>query len=385
MKISNFKAGSFQSKDAYNYQYFLPNTINHQFEIDNSELQIQLEKSIYALGGLNAMTGMVDNIYLFISSFINQEAHHSNKIEGTQTLIEDSFKREEDIKIEQKNDWLEVRLYIKSIKSAITKLDTMPISSRLIKETHKILLASGRGKNKTQGDFRISQNWIGGDNLNNADFIPPHKNFVPELMSDLEKFLHNQNLVPDIVKIAIIHYQFETIHPFLDGNGRVGRILIPLYLVDKKLLSKPLLYMSSFFEKNKKLYYDKLMQVRIKNDLTGWLLFFLRGIEQTANHSIEILKKTLKLKSKLTTNIMENTGNRSSNNIRLLDKLFTTPFIRVDDVRQKLEVSGSTAKNIVDDLVRVKILQELTENKRNRLFAFSPYLKLLNEPFPNYE
>ncbi len=385
MKISQFQSGHFQSIHAFDYQYFLPNEIDHLFEIDDGLMQVQMEKSTRLLGELNAMARMVPNIDLFIISFINNEATQSSKIEGTQTVIEDAFKKESDIKIEQKDDWLEVKLYIEAITQAIDNLDTMPISTRLIKQIHKILLSSGRGMEKMPGEFRTSQNWIGGSNINSADFIPPHPDFVNKLMGDLENFLHSQHLVPDIIKMAIIHYQFETIHPFLDGNGRVGRILIPLYLVSNQLLSKPLLYMSAFFEANKNSYYQKLMNVRMDNKLSDWLLFFLKGVEQTAKHSIEILNDVLDLNDRLTQVIRDNTGNRAHNNLRLLEKLFQTPFVNVEDVRVQLEVSSATAKNIVDDLVRVEILKELTENKRNRLFAFRPYLNVLNKPFPEYE
>ncbi|CAC9992003.1 Fic domain protein, Pden_3305 type [uncultured Gammaproteobacteria bacterium] len=385
MKISQFQAGKFQSIHAYDYQYFLPESINHSFEIDSGNLQVQLEKSTRLLGELNAMARMVPNIDLFIMSFINNEATQSSKIEGTQTEIEDLFKKESDIKIEQKDDWLEVKLYIDAIKEAINKLDEIPISTHLIKQIHKTLLSSGRGVEKMPGEFRTSQNWIGGNNINTADFIPPHHDFVNELIGDLENFLHSQHPVPEIIKIAIIHYQFETIHPFLDGNGRVGRILIPLYLVSNNLLSKPLLYMSAFFETNKNSYYQKLMKVRVNNELLDWLLFFLKGVEQTAEHSIEILNEALDLKTNLTQTIRGNTGNRANNNLKLLEKLFQMPYIRVEDVREQLEVSSATAKNIVDDLVRVEILEELTKNKRNRLFAFKPYLNLLKKPFPKYE
>lgn len=382
MKISQFKTGKFQSIGAYDYQYFLPESIKHSFEIDNGELQVQLEKSTRLLGELNAMARMVPNIDLFIMSFINNEATQSSKIEGTQTELDDAFKTENDINVEQKDDWLEVLLYIKTIKNAIEKLDKLPISVRLIKQMHKTLLSSGRGKHKMPGEFRTSQNWIGGTNIGNAEFIPPHQDFISALMSDLEHFLHEQNNVPDIVKIAIIHYQFETIHPFLDGNGRIGRILIPLYLVNKGLLSKPLFYMSAFFEANKDAYYKKLMDARLKNDFSTWIIFFLKGVEQTTRHSIETLMAILDIKDKLTKKIQNESGNRSSNNLRLFNELFQTPFVQVGQVKEKLGVSSTTAKYVVDDLVEMGVLQELTNNKRNRLFAFQPYLAILNKPFP---
>jgi Fic family protein len=201
-------------------------------------------------------------------------------------------------------------------------------------------------------------------------------------MSDLEKFLHEQNSVPDIIKIAIIHYQFETIHPFLDGNGRIGRILIPLYLVNKGLLSKPLFYMSTFFEANKDDYYKKLMDVRLNNGFSDWIMFFLKGVEQTARHSIETLMAILELKKSRTKKIQNESGNRSSNNLRLFEMLFETPFIQVSQARERLDVSSTTAKYVVDDLVKMEVLHELTNNKRNRLFAFKPYLSILNKPFP---
>ncbi len=382
MKISQFQAGKFQSIHAYDYQYFLPEPIDHSFEIDSGDLQVQLEKSTRLLGELNAMARMVPDIDLFIMSFINNEATLSSKIEGTQTELDDVFKAENDINVEQKDDWLEVRLYIDTLNESIKKLDKLPISMRLIKQMHKTLLSSGRGKNKSPGEFRTSQNWIGGTSINNADFIPPHQHFLYELMSDLEQFLHTRNSVPDIIKIAIIHYQFETIHPFLDGNGRIGRILIPLYLVSKGLLSKPLFYMSAFFEANKDDYYKKLMNARLKNDFSDWIMFFLRGVEQTAKHGIETLMAILEMKNNLTKKIHDESGNRSSNNLRLFDELFKTPFIQVNQVKEKLCVSPTTAKYIVDDLVEIGVLKELTNNKRNRLFAFQPYLSLLNKPFP---
>ncbi|MBW5290298.1 MAG: hypothetical protein Rsou_1572 [Candidatus Ruthia sp. Asou_11_S2] len=388
MKISKFKAGVFQSKNNgkhYEYQCFLLNGINHTFEVDNNNLQVQLEKSIHLLGELNAMTRLVPNIDLFIMSFISNEATLSSKIEGTQTEIEDSFKKEEDIKIEQRDDWLEVTLYINAVRSAINNLNKLPICMRLIKQAHATLLSSGRGKQKLPGEFRTSQNWIGGSSIQNADFIPPHQDDVYELMPDLENFLNNKIAIPEIIKIAIIHYQFETIHPFCDGNGRIGRMLIPLHLVDKKLLSKPLLYMSAFFEANKDEYYQRLMQVRMKNDLLSWLLFFLKGVEITVKHSVGVLIETLELKESLSEKIQEKTGSRSVNNIKMFEKLFETPFVRVEDVKTELSVSATTAKNIVDDLVRVDVLNELTGNKRNRLFAFKPYLQLLKKPFSKYE
>lgn len=383
MKISNFKSGSHQSYKANGYQYFLPKTINHVFEVDNVALQKKNENASRLLGELSGMGSLVPNINLFIASFINNEATQSSKIEGTQTEIGDTFISEEDIFIEQKDDWEEVRLYIKAMQEAIALLDKLPLSNRLIKATHKTLLSSGRGSKKMPGEFRISQNWIGGTMPSNARFVPPHQEYVLELISDLDKFLNNNDNTPHLIKIGIAHYQFETIHPFLDGNGRIGRMLIPLYLVKENLLSQPLLYMSAFFEANKNAYYDKLDNVRKSHDLSDWLLFFLHGIEKSAQHGIGVLRDILALQKNVTDTISDNTkGSRRNHILQLLDNLFKTPFVRVSDISLILKVSPTTANKIIMNLIQLDILAEVDKKqRRNRLFLFHAYLAILRKPF----
>lgn len=277
MKFETFKAGRWQQR--YQYKSFEPVPVNHEWRWEDPTINSLLEQATRALGELNAFSLIVPDIDLFIEMHVVKEAQTSSKIEGTRTGIDEALMTEEHIRPEKRDDWREVRNYIEAINTAINELKTLPLSNRMLKKTHAILMQGVRGEHKQPGDFRNSQNWIGGSSLNDATFIPPHHENVAELMSDLEKFWHNQEIVvPHLIRIAISHYQFETIHPFLDGNGRIGRLLIPLYLVSYGLLAKPSLYLSDFFERNRAGYYDALMQVRVSNNLAHWVRFFLMAL-----------------------------------------------------------------------------------------------------------
>lgn len=226
-----------------------------------------------------------------------KEATNSSRIEGTQTNIEDALVKQNEVDPEKRNDWKEVHNYIEAMDYAIPRLEKLPLSSRLLKETHKILLDSVRGEHKLPGQFRSSQNWIGGASINDAVFVPPPFHEVDRLMGDLENFIHSDDIaVPHLIKIALAHYQFETIHPFLDGNGRIGRLMITLYLIENKIIDKPILYLSDFFEKHKALYYDNLMAARTTNNLTQWIKFFLEGINQTSEVASRSLKEIMRLR-----------------------------------------------------------------------------------------
>lgn len=260
----------------YQYQAYQPNTVNLQWNWDNPKINTLLETTSRALAELNAYSLIVPDVDLFIYMHVLKEASQSSKIEGTQTHIDDAILDESQVDPEKRDDWNEVQNYVQAMTEAITELDHVPLSVRLLKQTHAILMQGVRGEHKAPGDFRTSQNWIGGTSLSNAVFIPPHHDSVPELMGDLEKFWHNQTVnVPDLIRIAVSHYQFETIHPFLDGNGRIGRLLITLYLINRGLLDKPTLYLSDYLERNRAQYYDSLTQVRLSNDMTQWVIFFL--------------------------------------------------------------------------------------------------------------
>ena len=376
IQLEKYVSGK-NEKDPTGYSYFMPSLINQQWKWEEQSINTLLEKAAIKLGELNSYSKLVPNIDLFIQLHVTKEAVVSSRIEGTKTQIEEALMDENEISPEGKDDWQEVNNYIKALNQAITELETLPISSRLIKKTHQILLDNARGENKQPGEYRRSQNWVGGNTLADAVFIPPHQKNVDELMGDLEKFLHNEDIkVPALIKIGIAHYQFETIHPFLDGNGRIGRLLITLFLVDQKILNKPLLYLSAFFEKNKSLYYDNLTFVRTKSDMTQWLKYFLVGVAEAAEDATQTLSDILELKTKLEISITTTFGKRSNNGLLLLQFLFTKPIVHVNQVKEVTRSSYKSANDLVSDFVNVGILKEMTGQNRNRIFGFDQYLKM---------
>jgi len=376
IELETYQAGQYEQSPT-GYKYFVPNKVNSSWVWNNQQINTLLEKAAIRLGELNSFARLVPNIDLFIQLHVTKEAVVSSRIEGTQTKIDEALLNEEEISPERRDDWNEVHNYIKAINKAIKELEKLPISSRLIRKTHGILLNSVRGEHKQPGEFRTSQNWIGGSSPADAKFVPPHHQYVDELMGDLENFIHNdENNVPALIRIAITHYQFETIHPFLDGNGRIGRLLITLFLVDQRILTKPLLYLSTYFEKDKGLYYDNLTFVRTKNDMTQWIKYFLVGVEETALQATETLSKVLEIKTKLESKVNANFGRKSSSAIVLLNYLFQHPIVDVRDVQEATNLSYKAANDLVTDFIHAKIVIETTGQSRNRLFSFDEYLRL---------
>lgn len=376
-EIETFEAGHYEA--GYNYNYFVPNKINKEWKWEDPIIARLLEKAAIKLGELNSFSRLVPNIDLFIQLHVTKEAVVSSRIEGTQTRMDEALLPETEVNPERRNDWKEVNNYIVAINNAILELKHLPISSRLIRNIHRILLDSVRGEHKLPGEFRRSQNWIGGASLADAKFIPPHHQYVDELMGDLEKFLNNDLInVPALIKIAIAHYQFETIHPFLDGNGRIGRLLITLFLVKERILDTPLLYLSSYFEQRKDLYYDNLNNIRIKNDLLQWIKYFLVGVEQTATKAVETLSSMIKLKGDIENHIRQNYGKRSTNAIILLHALFRNPFITIDQASNICSVTYKAANDLVKLMQNDNIVREMTGQNRNRMFVFDAYLSLFD-------
>ncbi|MDP2060622.1 MAG: Fic family protein [Flavobacteriaceae bacterium] len=374
MNVSDFKAG--KTVQRYQYKSFEPNLVDIPWQIDNVELVMLLSEANIKMGELNAFSQLIPDVDFFIKMHVLKEGTKSSRIEGTQTNIDEAIQKEEYIQPEKKGDWQEVQNYVQAMNQAIERLEKLPLSNRLLKQTHKTLLQGVRGTHKLPGDFRQSQNWIGGSSLADATFIPPHQDSVADLMTDLEKFLHNDNIpVPHLIKVGIAHYQFETIHPFLDGNGRIGRLLITLFLVSNELLHKPTLYLSDFFEKNKALYYDNLTRVRTHNDLTQWLKYFLEGVRSTSENSIQTFKSIIKLRSEAEHKIMS-LGKKQVLAKSFLQFLYSKPIADAGDVAEALEINVSTALRLIDDFIKLNILTEVTGFKRNRIFAFDDYIKL---------
>jgi len=375
IELEKFNAGYFEKQSGY--KYFVPNHINDEWVWKTTVLNRLIEKAAIKLGELNSFARLVPNIDLFIQLHVTKEAVISSRIEGTQTNMDEALLPFEEVRPERRNDWQEVNNYIRAINEAVVELKKLPISSRLLKNTHKTLLQSVRGEHKLPGTYRTSQNWIGGNSLADAVFIPPTHQLVSELMGDLEKFLNNDEInVPALVRIAIVHYQFETIHPFLDGNGRIGRLLIPLFLVSEGMLDKPLLYISLYFEKNKGLYYDNLSRVRTHNDMMQWLKYFLVGIEQTATQAVDTLSNILKLKETIENEIRSTFGRRSSSALTLLTALFKDPVIAIDKAAKTCNLSFKAANDLVTKMQENKYLKEFTGQSRNRIFIFEPYLNI---------
>jgi Fic family protein len=377
MDIKNFKAGTY--KKQYAYQSFSPNPVNAEWIVTEPKLLSLLSEADRKLGELNAASRWQQDIRFVIAMHIAKEATTSSHIEGTQTTMEEAFTQAGDIDPDRRDDWTEVHNYIRAMDRAIAALKKLPITGRLLRNAHKRLLEGVRGKHKNPGEYRSSQNWL-GTSLANAAYIPPVHTEAKELMSDLEKFINNEKIsVTPLVRIAIAHYQFETIHPFLDGNGRLGRLLITLYLVSAGILEKPTLYLSDFFERNRLDYYDHLTRAREKNDLAGWIRFFLAGVIETSKNSIRTFEQIYLLRKKIEAEKIPKLGKRAKHGKELLQFLYSQPVVDREVVQKNLELSTSTASRLLGDFVNLGILRETTGYLRNRRYAFREYLAIFSD------
>ena len=368
-----YRAGKY-IKQPSGYKAFIPETLPPKPAVELDEkIYALLSESDRAIAKLDGITTVLPNPDIFIAMYVKKEALLSSQIEGTQASLEGIL--EFDANLKPKEDIQEIKEvinYINALDYGKKRLEKLPMSLRLIKEIHKILIKGTRGEHKKPGEFRTSQNWVGppGASINEADYIPPPPNMVISAMGELEKFLHSKDTIPPLVKIALIHAQFETIHPFLDGNGRIGRLLITFYLMWKGILSKPLLYLSYYFKKNKALYYDMLMKVRNDGAWEKWITFFLQGICETSKEAVVTARDIIVLREEYKEKIFKHSIS-SIYAIRLLDLVFDMPLVNIKIVAQRLSVSNVTAIKLVNKFETLGILQETTGGKWNKEYINS--------------
>lgn len=360
------------------YRAFIPEPLppDPPLAVDGPMLGL-LAAAAESVGRLDGAAHTLPNPELFVAMYVRREAVLSSQIEGTQSTLDDVLAYELDEGIpDLPRDVEEVFNYVRAMNYGLNRLQTLPLSLRLIREIHSELLSSGRGAERMPGEFRTSQNWIGpqGVGLSQASFVPPPPDAMTTALGDLEKYLHNGSY-PVWIDAALAHAQFETIHPFLDGNGRVGRLLVTFLLVHREVLGQPLLYLSYFLKRHRAEYYDRLMAVREDGDWEGWVRFFLRGIAETATEATSTAKAIVALRDRHR-ELMVDTG---ANGMRLLDILYRQPLITIKAATAGVHVSTPTAAGLIDSFQRAGLLEEITGKKRNRVFRYSPYLRLFQD------
>lgn len=377
MKIEEFISGNWKS--CFQYNCFIPEKVNHSWEWNSPSLTIKLEQAIRALSALNASSQFVPDIDLFIRMHIIREANASSRIEGTRTNMDEALLPEASIPVELHNDWREVNNYVEAMREAVGELDQLPLSIRLLKKAHARLMRGVRGEFKMPGEIRTSQNWIGGGSISSARFIPPAPEYLSDLLSDLEFFWHNDKIeVPNLIRAAITHYQFETIHPFLDGNGRIGRLLIPFYLISKGDLSLPSLYISDYFERERDVYYTKLNNVREKNDLLSWVTFFLEAIKATSDKGCQTFHDIFRFRDKMN-NYCAQKRTRMSALQQIIKFLYSHPRATILEIAQGTTLDYRTALRSVKELEKDNILIASTDSIRNKIYNLQEYLDIFKK------
>ena len=378
MKLESDRAGKLK-KIQSDYECFIPHSLKGiKIDVDD-ELNRLMNKAYLLLGRLDGMVITLPDVDLFVSMYVQKEAVISSQIEGTQASLIDVLQKDRDN--EKIKDTEEIVNYIKATNYAFERLKDMPLCMRLIKETHSILLSNVRGKEKMPGDFRKSQNWIGqaGSTIKNASFIPPSPDEMNICLNDLEKYINENNKVVNLIKIALIHYQFETIHPFLDGNGRMGRLLITLFLKEQGLIEYPVLYLSYFFKRNRNKYYELLNNIRIKGEFEEWIKFFMKGICEISENAITSIQKIVELKKHDIEKIRLLSKGNISKLLLVYDYLLKHPFVEMDDIRNLLNLSKPTVNKLLENLITLEILEFVEEKKRYRQYVYKKYVDILSE------
>ena len=375
MKLEDYKSGEYVKMN--DYKAFIPSKINYNWGWDDTKLDKLLAEANRQIGELNAYSLLIPNVDLYIKMHVKIEANKSSRIEGTRTTVEEDLLDVTDINPEKRDDWEEVQNYVKATNYGVERIKYgFPVCTRLIRELHKILMQGVRGEHKTPGEFRTSQNWIGGSMPSNAVYVPPPHTEIAECLTDFEKFINNEEIdTPDLIKIAILHYQFESIHPFLDGNGRIGRLLIPLYIQSKGMLDKSCLYISDYIERNKDTYYDMLTRVRTHNDMIAWIKFFLEAVIETSKTAKEKFRNVVELTMEMD-KIIVNLPVKSDNVKKVIDVLYNEPVINRKKLCDITKIKEGTIKNIINCLLENNIIVETTGYSRNQIFTFQKYTDL---------
>jgi Fic family protein len=376
--LEEFEAGSYRNQG--DFKSFIPSTVNDTWVWHSPIVNTLLSEASKELGGLNSYSELIPNIDIYIYMHIQVEANKSNRIEGTHTSVEEDMMSPEDLLPEKRDDVMEVNNYVRAMNYGIERIskDDFPFSSRLIRELHAILLNGVRGTHKTPGEFRLSQNFIGGSMPSNAVYVPPAVCDLNDAMNDFDKFMNNLDGMPTLIRLAIMHYQFETIHPFLDGNGRMGRLMIPLFLLSRKELSKPCFYISDYFEKHRIEYYDALQRVRLNNDLIGWICFFLRASIDTAKTAKEKFRAALKQVQKYNDYLAAKKTTPETLK-KIIQCMYVKPVASVAVLAEQTELTVQTINKAVKILASDGILVELTGNSRNRIFSLDDYIRVFND------
>ena len=375
MKLEEYRSGEYVKMN--DYKAFIPSKINYNWGWDDTKLDKLLAEANRQIGELNAYSLLIPNVDLYIKMHVKIEANKSSRIEGTRTTVEEDLLDIKDINPEKRDDWEEVQNYVKATNYGVERIKNgFPVCTRLIRELHKILMQGVRGEHKTPGEFRTSQNWIGGSMPSNAVYVPPPHTEIAECLTDFEKFINNEEIdTPDLIKIAILHYQFESIHPFLDGNGRIGRLLIPLYIQSKGMLEKSCLYISDYIERNKDTYYDMLTRVRTHNDMIVWIKFFLEAVIETSKTAKDKFRNVVELTMKMD-KIIVNLPVKSDNVKKVIDVLYNEPVINIKKLYDITKIKEGTIKNIINCLLENNIIVETTGYSRNQIFTFQKYTDL---------
>ena len=375
MKLEEYKSGNYIKMN--DYKAFIPSKINYNWGWDDTKLDKLLAEANRQIGELNAYSLLIPNVDLYIKMHVKIEANKSSRIEGTRTTVEEDLLDVADINPEKRDDWEEVQNYVKATNYGVERIKNgFPVCTRLIRELHKILMQGVRGEHKTPGEFRTSQNWIGGSMPSNAVYVPPPHTEIAECLTDFEKFINNEEIdTPDLIKIAILHYQFESIHPFLDGNGRIGRLLIPLYIQSKGMLDKSCLYISDYIERNKDTYYDMLTRVRTHNDMIAWIKFFLEAVIETSKTAKEKFRNVVELTMEMD-KVIVNLPVKSDNVKKVIDVLYNEPVINRKKLYDITKIKEGTIKNIINCLLENNIIVETTGYSRNQIFTFQKYTDL---------